>query len=84
VVDPQGHRYNTDGPAGVKDRRHDHPGAPRLLSGAQQEELRQRLAGRADDGGLWTGPKVAAWMSAQLGADREAQEEFKKRASRPR
>jgi len=105
-------RYNTDGPAGVKDRRHDHPGAPRLLSGAQQEELRQRLAGRADDGGLWTGPKVAAWMSAQLGrpvspgqawqtlkqmgyslkrprrrhsgADREAQEEFKKRASRPR
>jgi len=61
------HLYNREGPRGVRDRRHEHPGAPRLLSWEQQAELRGLLAGAAPDGGLWTGPKVALWMSEQLG-----------------
>ena len=61
------HRYNCEGPDGVRDKRHDHPGAPSLLSAELKEELRELLSGPAPDGGLWTGPKVAGWMSEQLG-----------------
>jgi transposase len=61
------HRFNEQGAAGVADQRHRNRGAPRLLSAAQQEELRGLMGGPAPDGGLWTGPKVARWMAAQLG-----------------
>jgi transposase len=63
------HRYNAEGPAGVRDKRHDHPGAPSLLAAEQKAELRGLLAGPAPDGGLWTGPKVAVWMGQQLGRE---------------
>lgn len=61
------HRYNDHGPAGLVDRRHAAPGQPPLVSPAVQEELRERLATPPPDGGLWTGPKVAAWLTARLG-----------------
>ena len=60
-------RYREEGTAGVGDRRHANPGAPPLLSPAQQEELRAALAGPAPDGGIWTCRKVAAWIGAALG-----------------
>jgi transposase len=60
-------RYRAGGPAALGDRRHANPGAPPLLSPAQQARLRAALGGPAPDGGLWTGRKVAAWMSAELG-----------------
>jgi transposase len=60
-------RYRDGGPAAVGDRRHANPGAAPLLDAAQQERLREALAGPAPDGGLWTGRQVAAWMSRQLG-----------------
>lgn len=60
-------RYNAEGAAGVGDRRHHNPGQVSLLSAALRAELEQALTGPAPDGGLWTGPKVAAWMSAKLG-----------------
>jgi transposase len=42
--------------------------APRMLSAAQQEELRAALAGRAPDGGKhWSCRAVADWMAAKLG-----------------
>ena len=46
-------RYNQAGAEGLKDQRHENPGNPRLLSPAQE----------AEGLSLWTGPKVAAWMS---------------------
>lgn len=61
------HRYNAEGPAGVRDRRHANQGQPPLLSPALREELRDALAADPPDGGLWTGPKVAAWMTERLG-----------------
>jgi transposase len=61
------HRYNTAGPAGVGDRRHANPGAAPLLASEHRDALREAVGGPAPDGGLWTGRKVAAWMSAQLG-----------------
>lgn len=60
-------RYNRDGPNALGDRRHHNPGKSALLSPALRAELDQALAGPAPDGGLWTGPKVARWMSDKLG-----------------
>jgi len=60
-------RYNADGPDGVGDRRHANPGTVALLSTEQLAELDSLLDGPSADGGLWTGPKVAAWMATRLG-----------------
>jgi transposase len=61
------HRYNAEGASGVGDRRHLNPGQAPLLPAALRAELEQALDGVAPDGGIWTGPKVAAWMSTKLG-----------------
>lgn len=60
------HRYNADGPVGLVDGRHANPGRTPLVPPAVREELRERLAAPPPDGGLWTGPKVAAWLSERL------------------
>ena len=60
-------RDNREGPAAVGDQRRHNRGAAPLLSAAQWAALATALEGSAPDGGLWNGPKVAAWMSAQLG-----------------
>lgn len=61
------HRSNDQGPAGVTDRRHANPGQIPLLSPALRTDLDAALAGPAPDGGLWTSPKVAAWLAQRLG-----------------
>jgi transposase len=60
-------RYNADGPKGLGDRRHANAGAKPLLGAEDEAALRAALAGPPSDGGLWTGPKVAAWMAIRLG-----------------
>lgn len=60
-------RYNADGPDGIGDRRHANPGAAALLSPEHLAELDAALQHPAPDGGLWTGPKIAQWMSDKLG-----------------
>lgn len=60
------HRYIDQGPDGLKDQRRTNPGAIPLVSTAVRAELAQRLANPPDDGGLWTGPKVAVWLSQRL------------------
>ena len=62
-------RYNRDGPAAVGDQRQRNPGAKPLLTAEQHAALATALEGPAPDGGLWSGPQVAAWMSAQLGRE---------------
>jgi len=61
------HRYNTDGPAGLIDRRQHSAGHPPLLTPALRAALADALDGPAPDGGIWTCAKVAAWMADQLG-----------------
>lgn len=61
------HRYNAEGPDGVRDRRQANPGHRPLLTPQLRAELEQVLAGDPPDGGLWTSPKVAAWMAQRLG-----------------
>jgi transposase len=60
-------RYNRHGPAGLGDRRQRNPGRTGLLSMAPREALVAALAPPPPDGGVWTGPKAAAWMTATLG-----------------
>lgn len=63
-------RYNTEGPEGMRNRQRTTSWRPpRMLTDAQQEELRQALAGPPPngEGELWTAREVAAWMSQQLG-----------------
>ena len=40
---------------------------PRCLDKAQQQMLETALLSPPADGGLWTSPKVAAWISEMLG-----------------
>ena len=60
-------RWNQAGEPGIRDRRLTLPGAPPLLTSEQQQELDQILDQPPPDGGLWSGPKVAAWMAERLG-----------------
>lgn len=61
-------RYNEQGPDAVVDQHTVNPGgrAP-YLPPDQQQELEHAVAGPAPDGGLWTGPKVAAWIAERTG-----------------
>ena len=60
-------RWNTAGESAILDHRRTLPGAPPLLSQEQQKELDRALDQPPADGGLWSGPKVAAWMAERLG-----------------
>jgi transposase len=60
-------RYNAEGASGLGDRRASNTGARPLLSSEDEAALRDALAEPPSDGGLWTGPKVAAWMARRLG-----------------
>jgi transposase len=63
-------RYNQQGEPGLVDHRHQHPGAPALLSPEALAELDHALEDEAaPDGGPWTGPKVARWIEQKTGRD---------------
>ncbi|MBI2298037.1 MAG: helix-turn-helix domain-containing protein, partial [Armatimonadetes bacterium] len=66
-------RYNREGPEAMRDGRKGRAGRPPLLSTAQRMALEEVLRATAPDGGEWTGSKVAAWMSEQLGRPVAAQ-----------
>src|SRR5215475_11698645 len=60
------HRWNADGPAGLADRRKAN-GSPPRLTDAQRAALFAALKSRPPDGGLWAGPKVAAYVRDRWG-----------------
>src|ERR671938_1771417 len=62
-------RYAEGGPDGLGDRRRGNAGAKPLLGAEGEAALRAALTAPPADGGLWTGPQVAAWMSARLGRE---------------
>jgi transposase len=66
-VRPLARRSNQLGPAGLEDRRHRNPGAAGLFSATQRTALLTALKPPPPDGGVWTGPKAAAWMTTTLG-----------------
>ena len=60
-------RYNQAGLAGLRDTRADNPGASPLLSPELQHALFLALQAPPEEGGIWTGGKVAAWIKRQTG-----------------
>lgn len=59
-------RYNARGPDALRDGRLDN-GKKRLMNEEQLAELREAVVGSLPPGGgLWTGRKVAAWMTKKL------------------
>ncbi len=60
-------RWNADGPAGLADRRATTNGGRPKLSPEQQAALYEVLRRPPPDGGLWTGPKVIAYVQDRWG-----------------
>src|SRR5215203_5210229 len=60
-------RYNAHGPEALGDLRRRNGSAPSVLRPELLARLPERLATPPSDGGLWTGPKVAAWMAGERG-----------------
>ena len=60
-------RYNAHGPAALGDQRRQNGRAASLLTEDVLTALAERVRTPPEDGGLWSGPKVALWMAAHLG-----------------
>jgi len=58
-------RYNADPINGLKDERKENGKHP-VLNDQQQEALQRALEADPPDHGLWSGPKVAIWISQEL------------------
>jgi transposase len=61
-------RYNERGPDALADGRRDNGSDP-LLSAEQRAELFAALQAEPPDGGLWSGPKVAAFVKGRFGVE---------------
>ena len=62
--------YNAPGPSALGDQRRRNGRAASLLRADVLAALAERLKEPPDDGGLWSGAKVAAWMARHLGLER--------------
>ncbi len=60
-------RYNKAGLEGLEDKRHNNPGLTPLLSEAEQRALYEALQKPPEEGGLWSGKKVATWVAEHTG-----------------
>ena len=60
-------RYNASGPEALGDQRRRNGRVASLLTPELLAALAERLEEPPEDGGLWSGPKVAAWMARHLG-----------------
>ena len=60
-------RWNADGPDGLADRRARTNGGRPKLTDDQQIDLWDALRHAPPDGGLWSGPKVAAYVRERWG-----------------
>jgi transposase len=56
-------RYNEGGPERLGDQRANNGTEPTILTTAALDALKERIKSLPDDGGLWTGPKVARWLA---------------------
>ena len=63
-------RYNAHGPAALGDQRRRNGRTASVLTPALLATLAERLRVPPEDGGRWTGPRVALWMARHLGVER--------------
>ena len=57
------HRYNDGGPDRLGDQRASNGAEPTILTPEALTGLQKRLKTPPDDGGQWTGPKIARWLA---------------------
>ncbi len=62
-------RYHTKGLLGLQDDRHHNLGAPTLLTPIEQQTLAAQLQQDFDQGIVWEGKQVQAWVKEQFGKD---------------
>ena len=55
-------RYNEEGVEALRDHRKENPGRPYRLSDEVREEMRILVSKPPQSGGMWTGPKLVAWV----------------------
>src|SRR3712207_5874274 len=60
-------RYNAFGPRALGDQRRRNGRDANLLTEAALTALAEQVRTPPEDGGLWSGPKVAAWVARRLG-----------------
>jgi transposase len=60
-------RYNAFGPEALGDQRRRNGRAAGLLTEAVLAALAERVEAPPEDGGVWSGPKAAAWLARHLG-----------------
>ena len=60
-------RYNASGPEALGDQRRRNGRAASLLTEEVLSALAKRVRTPPEDGGVWSGPKAAAWMARHLG-----------------
>ncbi len=60
-------RYNAFGPEALGDQRRRNGRAATLLTEEVLFALAERVQAPPEEGGVWSGPKVAAWMARHLG-----------------
>lgn len=56
-------RYNEGGPERLGDQRVNNGTEATILTAEAMAGLKQRLRSPPDDGGQWTGPKIARWLA---------------------
>ena len=56
-------RYNVGGPDCLGDQRAHNGAEPTIVTPEALAALKERIKTPPDDGGLWTGPKVARWLA---------------------
>ena len=66
-VEQPARRYGAFGPEALGDGRRRNGRGARLLTEAVLAASAERVAAPPEEGGVWSGPKVAAWMAAHLG-----------------
>ena len=57
-------RYNAEGLKGLRDRRHENPGCPPLIS--EEERFRLLEAMQEDNEGVWSAGRIQHWVKEQL------------------
>jgi transposase len=65
-------RYNAAGPEALGDLRRGNGARATVLTPELLDKLRELLRAPPADCGVWTSPKVAAWMAGELGLERVA------------
>ena len=59
-------RYNAEGLAGLRDRRHENPGCPPLLDESERAQLLRAIQANSEEEGVWSAAKIQDWIKEHL------------------